>query len=113
MALKAKQYALIEAIIANPSAPNTELAEMVEVNRNTISTWKNNPEFKAALTQRLQEIWKDSEVIAVNTMRNLATDGDFRAAKYILDNLGYAPTQKIEADISTTININIDDDEEE
>ena len=109
MALKAKQYALIEAIIANPSAPNTELADMVEVNRNTITAWKRNEEFIAALNKRLQEVWKDSEAIAVNTMRGLAIDGDFRAAKYILDNLGYAPVQKIEADVSTNIEINIEE----
>lgn len=109
MGLKAKQVALIEAIIAHPSAPNTELAEMVEVNRNTITAWKRNEEFKAALAKRLQEVWKDSEIIAIDTMRNLAIEGDFKAAKYILDNLGYAPVQKVEADISTDIQINIEE----
>lgn len=109
MGLKAKQVALIEAIIAHPSAPNTELAEMVEVNRNTITAWKRNEEFKAALAKRLQEVWEDSEIIAIDTMRNLAIEGDFKAAKYILDNLGYAPVQKVEADISTDIQINIEE----
>lgn len=101
MALKPKQIKLIEAIIANPHAPHTELAEMVGINRNTITVWKRDEEFKAALTERLQETWKDSEVIAVDTMRKLATEGDFKAAKYILDSLGYAPAQRIEADLNS------------
>ncbi len=109
MALKPKQIKLIEAIIANPQAPHTELAEIVGVNRNTITVWKRSEEFNAALKARLQEIWQDSEVIAVDTMRNLASNGDFKAAKYILDSLGYAPVQKIEADLHTDIQITIEE----
>lgn len=107
--LKTKQLDLIEAIIANPSASNVKLAEMVGVNRNTITEWKRKPEFNDALKARLAEIWKESEIIAVDTMRNLAIDGDFKAAKYILDSLGYAPVTKIEADVNTDINIIIEE----
>lgn len=107
--LKPKQLKLIEIIIANPKAPNTELADLVGVNRNTITSWKRNPEFVEALQARLQEIWKESEVIAVDAMRNLAIQGDFKASKYILDSLGYAPAQKIEADVNTNINITIEE----
>lgn len=102
MALKPKQLKLIEAIIAYPSAPHTELAEIVGINRNTITQWKRNPEFQEALDKRIKEIWKDSEIIAVDTMRKLAIEKDFRAAKYILDSLNYAPATKIEADVKTT-----------
>ena len=107
--LKPKQKALIEAIIANPTAPHTELAEMVGVNRNTITTWKRDAEFAAALEARIKEVWKDSEALAVNTMRNLAEQGSFNAAKYILDSLNYAPAQRIEADLHTDIVINIEE----
>ena len=107
MALKPKQRALIEAIVSHPSAPHTELAEMVGINRNTITVWKRDAEFQDALDKRIKEIWKDSEMIAVATMRKLATDGDFKASKYILDSLNYAPAQKIEADVNTDFVINI------
>lgn len=109
MALKPKQIKLIEAIITYPSAPNTELAELVGVNRNTVSTWRRSEEFQKELDKRIKEIWKDSEAIAVATMRNLATEGDFKASKYILDSLGYAPAQRIEAEVSSDINITIVD----
>ena len=109
MALKPKQKALIEAIIANPSAPHTELAQIVGINRNTITVWKANPEFQAELDKRIKEIWKDSEAIAVNTMRNLATNGDYKASAYILNSLGYAPAQKIEAEVNNDVTITIVD----
>lgn len=109
MALKPKQKALIEAIIANPSAPHTELAEIVGINRNTITDWKRNPEFAAALDARIKEVWKDSEAIAVDTMRKLAVNGDYKASAYILNSLGYAPAQKIQADINADISITIDE----
>ena len=109
MALKPKQRALIEAIIANPDAPHTELADIVGINRNTITVWKRSEEFQDALKARLQEIWKDSEVVAVDTMRKLAVEGDFKAAKYILDNLGYAPATKIETEFKSKIVINIEE----
>lgn len=109
MALKPKQRALIEAIIAYPSAPHTELAEIVGINRNTITVWKRDAEFQAALDARLKEVWKDSEAIAIDTMRKLAAQGNFQGAKYILDSLGYAPAQKIQAEVNTDISITIDE----
>ena len=109
MALKTRQLELIEAIVANPNASNVELAKLAHCNRNTVTEWKRNPEFKEALRTRLREIWEDSEAIAVGTMRKLAAEGNFQANKYILDSLGYAPTTKIEANVSQEIFINIED----
>lgn len=109
MPLKPKQYELIEALIANPMVPDTEVAKQIGINRNTVREWKKKPEFAEELKARLAEIWKDSERMAMETMHSLAREGDFKAAKYILDSLDYAPTQKIQADISTDININIEE----
>lgn len=108
MALHSKQIACIEAMLAYPAASQVKLAEIVGVNRNTILAWKNNEEFKAEYKKRLREMWEDAEAIAVQTMVNLATEGDFKASKYILDSMDYAPTTKIEADVSTDIHINIE-----
>lgn len=111
MALKPKQLNCIEIMLANPTMSVTKLAEVVEVNRNTISDWRrNNKEFMEEYQRRLKEKWAESEGIAVDTMRKLATDGDFKASKYILDSLGYAPAQKIEAQVATDIVINIEDE---
>jgi len=44
---------------------------------------------------------------ATQTMSDLVESGDFKAAKYILDYKGYAPTQKVEAKVEGDISINI------
>lgn len=108
MALKARQLQLIEALLSNPMIPDTEIAKQIGINRNTVREWKKNPEFQEELKNRLSEQWQDSERMAVTTMQTLASEGDFKASKYILDSLGYAPAQKIEADLKTDIVINID-----
>lgn len=109
MALKQRHYACIELMLANPNWSICKLAEELGVNRNTVADWKkNNKEFREEYQRRLREMWEDCEGIAVNTMKNLATEGSFQASKYILDSLGYAPTQRIEADINTDVIINIE-----
>lgn len=109
MALRPKEYALIEALLACPSISNEKVAELVGINRNTVREWKKKPEFQEEYRRLLREKWESSEGIAVDTMRNLAIDGDFKASKYILDSLGYAPVQKIEAEVNNEITINIED----
>jgi hypothetical protein len=61
------------------------------------------------MKKRLAEQWKAAERLAQKKMIELAADGCFQANKYILDSLGYAPAQKIEADINTDIVINIEE----
>lgn len=107
--LKPKQLDFIEKLIANPLLPDTELAEEIGVNRNTLRNWKKNPEFQEEYKRRLAEIWQDSERTAIEMMQSLARSGDFKANKYILDSLGYAPTQKIDATVSQDVVINIGD----
>lgn len=111
MALKARQTAYIEFLLANPLLTNIEAGKQIGVSRNTIAEWKKNPEFQEEYKRRLQEKWESAEVMAMETVQNLARSGDFKAAKYILDSLGYAPVQKqeIHADVSTDININIEE----
>ena len=111
MALKARQIAYIEFLMANPLLTNIEAGKQIGVSRNTIAEWKKNPEFQEEYKKRLQEKWESAEVMAMETVQNLARSGDFKAAKYILDSLGYAPVQKqeIHADVSTDININIEE----
>lgn len=109
MALKPQQLQLIEAMLANPMESDVKLARMLHINNKTVGVWRKLPEFQEELKARLQEKWKGAERIAQETMINLASNGDFKASKYILDSLNYAPTQKIEADVKTDIVINIEE----
>ena len=107
MALTAKKLELLETMLSHPMMPDTKLAELLSLNNKTVGKWRKEPEFQEEMKKRLQEQWKDAERLAQKKMIELADEGCFQANKYILDSLGYAPAQKIEADISTEINITI------
>lgn len=107
MALKPKQIELLETMLSNPMTPDTKLAEMLGLNNKTVGKWRKMPEFQEEMKKRLAEQWKNAESLAQAKMIELAADGCFQANKYILDSLGYAPAQKIEADLHTDIVIEI------
>ena len=96
-----RQMDFIEFMIANPLKTAKELCKEYGLSNNTYSTWRRQPKFKEYLSKRLQEKWKDNELMAQATIEQLTRDGDFKAAKYILDSLGYAPVQKIQAEVKT------------
>ena len=108
MALKPKQIELLETMLAHPMMSDVKLAELLELNNKTVGKWRKMPEFQEEMKKRLAEQWKSAESLAQKKMIELANDGCFQANKYILDSLGYAPAQKIEADINTDIVINIE-----
>lgn len=85
----------------------------IGVSRNTIAEWKKRPEFQEEYKRRLKDKWESAELMAIEMMQKLAREGDFKAVKYILDSLDYAPAQKIEADVSSHIVINIGDDDDD
>lgn len=113
MALKAQQIELLEAMLAHPMMPDTKLAELLNLNNKTVGKWRKEPEFQDELKKRLAEQWKNAERLAQKKMIELADEGNFQANKYILDSLGYAPTQRIEADVKNDIVISIGWDEQE
>ncbi len=104
-----RQMDFIEFMIANPLKTAKELCQEYGLSNNTYSTWRRQPKFKEYLSKRLQEKWKDNELMAQATIEQLARDGDFKAAKYILDSLGYAPVQKVQAEVQNSITINVEE----
>lgn len=111
MALTQKQKNFIELMITNPMLPDTQLAELAGINRATVRRWKEQPDFQAEYKKQISEVWADAERAAVETMLSLCREGDFKASKYILDNLGYMPTQKVDANLNGGIDINISIDD--
>lgn len=109
MALKPKQKELLEAMLANPMMSDVKLAELLGINNKTVGVWRKKPDFQEEMKKRLEEQWKSAESLAQKKMIELAADGNFNANKYILDSLGYAPAQRIEADVNTDFNIVIEE----
>lgn len=112
MALSHKQLKAIELLVYSPHMTQNMIASEVGVHRDTIRRWREDtPEFKEALDIATKNRWKSAEQLAINTMINLASEGNYSATKYILDSLDYAPKQKIEADVkATTISVSIEED---
>lgn len=109
MALTAKRLELLEAMLAHPNLSDVKLGELLNLNNKTVGKWRKEPEFQEEMRDRLRQQWKDAESLAQKKMIELAAEGNFNANKYILDSLGYAPAQKIEADVNTDINIVIEE----
>ena len=109
MALTAKKIELLEAMLAYPMLSDVKLAEQLNLNNKTVGKWRKEPEFQEEMKKRLAQQWKDAESLAQRKMIDLASEGNFQANKYILDSLGYAPAQKIEADVKSDITITIED----
>ena len=94
--LSAKQLEAIEVLMDNPDLPYEGVAEILGISRKTLYHWRNNELFKNELDRRLKDRWKDSERLAIDTMINLCRTGNYKAAAYILDSLGYEAEKKIE-----------------
>ena len=109
MALTAKRLELLEAMLAHPMMSDVKLGELLSLNNKTVGKWRKEPEFQEEMKKRLEQQWKDAERLAQKKMIELANEGCFQANKYILDSLNYAPAQRIEADITTDIIINIEE----
>lgn len=110
MALNNKQLKAIELLVYSPHMTQNMIANEVGVHRDTIRKWKEeNPEFKMTLDKAIKERWKAAEALAVNGMINLASEGNYNAIKYLLDNLGYKPVDKIQAEVNSDVIINIGD----
>jgi hypothetical protein len=96
-------------MLAQPMLSDVKLGQLLNLNNKTVGKWRKEPEFQAELKARLQQQWKDAESLAQKKMIELAADGNFNANKYILDSLGYAPAQKIQADVNSDIHITIEE----
>jgi hypothetical protein len=114
MALNNKQIKAIELLVYQPYMTQNMIAQEVGVHRDTIRRWREEtPEFKEALDKATKERWKAAEQMAVNTMINLMSEGNYQATKYVLDSMNYAPSQKIEAKVDAKAQVLFVDDLED
>ena len=111
MALNNKQLKAIELLVYQPYMTQEMMAKECGVARETLWRWRTeNEEFKTALDKATKDRWKAAEQMAVNTMINLCSEGNIQAVKYMLDNLGYKPADKIEAQIDARAQVMFVDD---
>ena len=108
MALTVKQKALAELMILKPELTNVEYAKEVVIDPKTLYKWKKMDEFQAYISELCQDKFKELEKLAIEKLRDNITKGNQKAIEYALDYLGYKATQKVEAELTNDININIE-----
>lgn len=108
--LTAKQKKAIELLTSGEGYTLKEVAEIVDVNDKTLWRWRNEPEY-ALFQEELSKVNNERWAAAVDAARQgairLCKEGNQKMIQFVLQNEGYNPTQKIEADITTDVVINI------
>ena len=112
MAINKKQRIALELLTSGEGLTLKEIAEAANVNEKTLWRWRNEPvfaEFQEEL-KRLNDIrWQAAEDAARESAIRLCKQGNQKMVQFVLQNAGYNPTQKVEADVKTDIIINIED----
>ena len=89
-----------------------EIASEIDVNRSTISRWKNNDKFREGFRGYQVEHLSNQVPKALQTMINLLDAKSelvrFQASKDILDRTGYNPIETQEIETNATVQFNDD-----
>lgn len=111
MAINKKQRIALELLTSGEGLTLKEIAEAANVNEKTLWRWRNEPayaEFQEEL-KRLNDIrWQAAEDAARESAIRLCKQGNQKMVQFVLQNAGYNPTQKVEADLHNDIVINIE-----
>ena len=112
MALNKKQRMALELLTSGKGMSFKEIAEEIGVSAKTLWNWRNGndfTEFQAEL-KRLNDIrWQAAEDAAREAAIRLCKEGNQKMVQFVLQNVGYNPTQKIDADLHNDIVINIEE----
>ena len=102
---------VVNAWIAMPFATYQQISDTAGVDRRTFRKYRNNPDFMKYYHERCAATFNQYEAAAIQKLGELIEAGDFKAVKYQLDAMGYAPAQKIEQKTTTTINVEVEPEE--
>ena len=109
--LTPKQKLALELLTNGQGLTYKAIAEQVGVNQKTLWRWRNEPEFahfQAELEKINNQRWMATVDAARQAAFELCKDKNQRMVEFILKNEGYNPTQKVEAELTNDININIE-----
>ena len=112
MAISKKQRIALECLTSGKGMSYKEIAEAADVSPKTLWNWRNGndfTEFQEELKRLNDERWQAAEDAARQGAIKLCQEGNQKMIEFVLKNAGYNPTQHIEADITTDINITIEE----
>lgn len=110
--LSKKQKLAIELLTSGAGMSLKQVAEEVGVNPKTLWSWRNEPEF-VMFQEEIKRVndarWEATVDAAREAAVKLCREGKSEFVKFVLQNAGYNPTQKVEADVHNDIIINIEE----
>lgn len=112
--LTLKQQHALELLTSGKGMTYKDIAATVGVDVKQIWRWRNEPEFahfQAELDKINDQKWLAIVDAARASAKRLVDNDNQKMVEFVLKNAGYNPTQKVEADVSTDIVINIEGDE--
>lgn len=107
-----KQRKALELLTCGLGLSYKEIAEQVGVDNKTLYRWRNEPEFAHFQDElkRLNDIrWQAAEDAAREGAISLCREGNQKMIEFVMKNLGYNPSTKVEAEVNQTINISIEE----
>lgn len=114
--LNEKQKMALELMTSGLGLRYKEIAEACGIGVRTLWSWRNDPDYKIfqdELDRINDERWEAiTDAARASAMRLVQADNS-HFVEYILKNAGYNPTQKVEADISDSVVINVYGDDED
>lgn len=108
MALNTKQKKAIELLTSGEGLNLKEVAERAGVSPKTLWNWRNSndfTEFQDELDKINHERWQAAVDAARQGAIKLCKDGNQKMIEFVLKNEGFNPTQKIDAEVNTDINL--------
>lgn len=112
--LSQKQRRALEMLTSGSGYDYTEICREIGVTDKTLWSWRNgsNPTdilFQNELKKLNEMRWQAAEDAARESCITLCKEGNQKMIEFVLKNVGYNPAQKVEAEISTDINITIEE----
>lgn len=105
-----KQLMALELMTSGRGMKYKDIAEAVGVNPKTLWDWRNEPEFthfQEELKRLNDERWMALVDAARESAARLVAADNQKMTEFVLKNEGYNPTQKVEAEVSTDVVVNI------
>lgn len=96
-----------EILVAEPETQINDIAKELGVDPSTVWRWRQREDYKAYEHELCHARFMDLEKLAIQKLKENASNNNQKAIEYLLNYIGYKPKEQIEIS-DTTINIEIE-----
>lgn len=107
--LKPRQKAAAELMALHPEMSFTAIRNELGISEKAFWEWRKKPQFMNYYHSLCENRFKELEAKAVAKLEENIENNCQKAIEYVLNYQGFAAPQKIEANVSTEIVVNIDE----